>query len=298
MSNMKKVIPVLLVCVLATALGGCFARLTSKVSGSVEGNLVWHDGVPAEGVVVMVSGENRWAVADAKGKFIITNVPESRHVLTAHYENAKIKGIDVPVDVVADKTTSVDVISLAMFSDDFSGDKDEWTLLANAAVNDGILSVPSGGRGLFKDPIGAMGIRFTLRGDGNGAMCVNFHNPVAETSSGTSHYDYGYIVWIDKTGARVIKPKTERNGVYWTGTNYVGDTGIIEGTTFEIIKQKAKDSDAETAAHWVIKIDGQVVLDADSPAEHHAANSGYFGFQSRDGGNWQIDDIVMWEIEE
>lgn len=295
---MKKVIPVVLVCVLAVVLGGCFSRFTSKPMGSIEGTLLWTDGVPAEGAIVMVSGTSRYAVADDEGKFAITDVPESRRVLTVSYENAKIKGIDVSVDVVGGKTASVGTISIGMFGDDFSGEKDEWELLDNAAVNDGVLNVPSGGKALFEDPIGAMGVRFTLKGNGSGALCVNFHNSVAATSSGTSHYDYGYILWIAKDGTRVIKPVTDRKSIAWTGTNYIADIDVVNGVTFEIIKQKAKESDADNAAHWVIKIDGEVVLDKDSPAIHHPAHFGYFGFQSRDGGIWQIDDLMIWEIEE
>lgn len=289
------------------ALGGCLVRPLPKGSGSIEGRVVWGEGIPQEDVKVLANGRYS-GYTDEDGYFVIESVPEGTYTLTAEYEFAKLSGGKVSVTVQDGKSAQVgDLVLDTRFVDSFTEAKDDWNVAGNAVVENGVFSFPAGGNAYTNENVGAMGMRFDLKG--SGVICINFHNPNPGVSSGTNNnYDYGYVLWIQaKPGAEqvnIIKPKAKEGGgyeIHWLpNCNFQFSTDISpenQTVTFEIIKTKAKETDASNASYWKITMNGQVMFEDDTPAVDKAANSGYFGIWAREG-SWTLDNFVVWEIEE
>lgn len=188
-----------------------------------------------------------------------------------------------------------------VFEDSFDGQKDEWNLHNGAMIVGGRMFLPSKAIAYTDILMEGMGMRFDLKG--SGVLNVNFHNSEPGAHSALHVPNYGYIMWIDgpKTQVNIIKPTEDGSTIRWlAGGNFKfpGDVSITDSfVTFEVIKTKAKNTDKENSAHWVIKMNGKVMFDADSQAIDNPANSGYFGFYVFEG-RWEIDNLTIWRVAE
>jgi hypothetical protein len=136
-------------------------------------------------------------------------------------------------------------------------------------------------------------MRFDIKG--TGVFNISFHNLEPGAFSATGYDKYGYVLWIDQKKPQIIKPTQDRTAIHWMGMHFEYDEGISisdDTLTFEVIKQRPKETNAENSSHWTIKINGKVVFDQDTPARDNPAHEGYLGFFAFEG-RWEIDNLVI-----
>ena len=78
---------------------------------------------------------------------------------------------------------------------------------------------------------------------------------------------------------------------------FVFDEGmsIADDTlTFEIIKRRPQNTNAENSSHWTIKVNGKVMFDQDTTARDNPAHEGYLGFFAFEG-RWEMDNLVIFK---
>lgn len=71
---MKSVLRSLVIVLALASIAGCGEDITLDATGTIYGNLVYDDGSPAPGIVVLVEGTGLDGVSDSSGRFVIGGV--------------------------------------------------------------------------------------------------------------------------------------------------------------------------------------------------------------------------------